>query len=122
VRRDGQKVTRSFKDGKGKVRLLGVPKLSDEEEPNKERLDQVTGKDDDVHEDKSGDPSSDPSAAGRKSPPEFSDEEYLIASPVVLGFAFAEKQWLGFAVSGVRKPSGTSMHINPWYSSLRQST
>jgi hypothetical protein len=33
--------------------------------------------------------------------PEFTDEEYLIASPVVLGFAFAEKLWLEFTVSSV---------------------
>lgn len=31
----------------------------------------------------------------------FSDEELLIASPVVLGFAFSEKLWLEFTVSGV---------------------
>ncbi len=29
-------------------------------------------------------------------------EEYLIAPPVVLGFAFAEKLWLEFTVSGVK--------------------
>ena len=34
--------------------------------------------------------------------PTFTDEEYLIASPVVLGFAFAEKLWLEFTVSGVK--------------------
>ncbi|CCU75350.1 ATPase [Blumeria hordei DH14] len=34
--------------------------------------------------------------------PIFEDEEYLIASPVVLGFAFAEKLWLEFTVSGVK--------------------
>ena len=32
---------------------------------------------------------------------EFSDEELLIASPVVLGFAFSEKLWLEFTVSGI---------------------
>lgn len=32
---------------------------------------------------------------------EFSEEELLIASPVVLGFAFSEKLWLEFTVSGV---------------------
>ena len=36
-------------------------------------------------------------------PPVFSDEEYLIASPVVLGFAFAEKLWLEFTVSGIKE-------------------
>jgi hypothetical protein len=33
---------------------------------------------------------------------ELTDEEYLIASPVVLGFAFSEKQWLEFSVSSVK--------------------
>lgn len=32
---------------------------------------------------------------------EFTEEELLIASPVVLGFAFSEKLWLEFTVSGV---------------------
>jgi len=35
--------------------------------------------------------------------PQFTDEEYLIASPVVLGFAFGEKLWLEFTVSGVKE-------------------
>lgn len=32
---------------------------------------------------------------------EFTAEEFLIASPVVLGFAFSEKLWLEFSVSGI---------------------
>lgn len=32
----------------------------------------------------------------------FTDEELLIASPVVLGFAFSEKLWLEFTVSGIQ--------------------
>ncbi|KAH2195259.1 hypothetical protein KXW61_004027 [Aspergillus fumigatus] len=32
---------------------------------------------------------------------EFTEEELLIASPVVLGFAFSEKLWLEFSVSGI---------------------
>jgi hypothetical protein len=32
----------------------------------------------------------------------FTEEELLIASPVVLGFAFSEKLWLEFPLSGVR--------------------
>ena len=32
---------------------------------------------------------------------EFTEEEFLIASPVVLGFAFSEKLWLEFTVSGI---------------------
>ncbi|EKG14050.1 ATPase AAA+ type core [Macrophomina phaseolina MS6] len=32
---------------------------------------------------------------------EFSEEELLIASPVVLGFAFSEKRWMEFSLSGI---------------------
>lgn len=32
-------------------------------------------------------------------PPLFTDDEYIIASPLVLGFSFAEKQWLEFDVA-----------------------
>ncbi|CDM28210.1 hypothetical protein DTO013E5_3881 [Penicillium roqueforti] len=32
---------------------------------------------------------------------EFTEEELLIASPVVLGFAFSEKLWLEFTISGI---------------------
>jgi len=31
----------------------------------------------------------------------FTEEELLIASPVVLGFAFSEKRWLEFSLSGI---------------------
>ncbi|RCI08865.1 hypothetical protein L249_4982, partial [Ophiocordyceps polyrhachis-furcata BCC 54312] len=34
--------------------------------------------------------------------PHFSDENYLMASPVVFGFAFSEKQWLELSVSAVK--------------------
>ena len=34
---------------------------------------------------------------------QFDDEELLIASPVVLGFAFSEKLWLEFTVSGINE-------------------
>ncbi|KAI9879112.1 MAG: hypothetical protein M1830_009565 [Pleopsidium flavum] len=33
----------------------------------------------------------------------FTEEELLVASPVVLGFAFSEKMWLEFTVSGVKE-------------------
>jgi hypothetical protein len=33
----------------------------------------------------------------------FTEEELLIASPVVLGFAFSEKAWLEFSLSGIRE-------------------
>lgn len=38
---------------------------------------------------------------GDASERDFTEEELLIASPVVLGFAFSEKLWLEFSVSGV---------------------
>ncbi|KMU91149.1 hypothetical protein CIHG_08898 [Coccidioides immitis H538.4] len=34
---------------------------------------------------------------------DFTEEELLIASPVVLGFAFSEKLWLEFTISGIRE-------------------
>lgn len=34
---------------------------------------------------------------------EFTDEDYLLASPVVLGFSFSEKEWLELAVSRVEE-------------------
>lgn len=40
-------------------------------------------------------------ALGGEAQEMFSDEELLIASPVVLGFAFSEKLWLEFTVSGI---------------------
>ncbi|KAG5950093.1 hypothetical protein E4U53_005493 [Claviceps sorghi] len=33
--------------------------------------------------------------------PAFTDDDYLVASPVVLGFSFSEKQWLEFSVSRI---------------------
>lgn len=35
--------------------------------------------------------------------PKFTDDEYIIASPVVLGFALHDKLWLEFTVSGVEE-------------------
>jgi hypothetical protein len=89
-------VAKLLKDDRGEVRLLRVPKLDQDEGQNKERLEQVAGKYGDVQEEENGD-------AGKKSPPEFGDEEYLIAAPVVLGFAFSEKLWLELTVSGVKE-------------------
>ncbi|KAI9705356.1 MAG: hypothetical protein M1820_005186 [Bogoriella megaspora] len=40
--------------------------------------------------------------ADTKKQRQFTEEELLIASPVVLGFAFSEKLWLEFSLSGVR--------------------
>lgn len=41
------------------------------------------------------------SLAQRSKEDSFTDDELLIASPVVLGFAFSEKLWLEFTVSGI---------------------
>ena len=38
----------------------------------------------------------------RRSQREFSEEELMLASPLVLGFAFSEKLWLEFTVSGIK--------------------
>lgn len=42
-----------------------------------------------------------PLAETKQETHEFTEEELLIASPVVLGFAFGEKLWLEFTVSGI---------------------
>lgn len=45
--------------------------------------------------------SSTAAAAEEELPRTLTDEDYILASPVVLGFAFAEKQWLEFKVANV---------------------
>lgn len=106
---DGGKVkyvTKVYKDNKGAVRTARIPKdLVDSGTP-KEKLDQVPSK---------GEESKDAATKDGEegaveddndnTPPVFTDEEYLIASPVVLGFAFAEKLWLEFTVSGIKEIS-----------------
>jgi hypothetical protein len=58
-----------------------------EEDTPKEKLDKL--------------PSSDGSDDQSNKNREFSEEELLIASPVVLGFSFTEKDWFEFALSGI---------------------
>lgn len=69
------------------------------------QLDMVEGKGDQqdgtAKKDVNGKAAAATTAAAAKVP-KFSDEEYLIASPVVLGFAFGEKLWLEFTVSGIK--------------------
>ncbi|KAF4966575.1 hypothetical protein FSARC_5817 [Fusarium sarcochroum] len=89
---DGEKVkyvTKVYKNSDGGVRMVRIRKDMIEDEPKSEELDKLPsksteGEDEEITDDL-----------------EFTDEEYLIASPVVLGFAFSEKQWLELAVSGV---------------------
>jgi hypothetical protein len=52
---------------------------------------------DDVH----ASHTTEPLTQDKSSTHEFTEEELLIASPVVLGFAFSEKLWLEFTVSGI---------------------
>jgi hypothetical protein len=99
-------VTAAIKDDKGKVQLIRMPKFDDDDGGGKEQLDKVTAKGEEGSPQENGeDDETSPGAGGNKAKPvpEFSDEEYLIASPVVLGFAFAEKLWLEFTVSGVKE-------------------
>lgn len=52
-------------------------------------------------DDPDADPADESRAIQKQESHEFSEEELLIASPVVLGFAFGEKLWLEFTVSGI---------------------
>lgn len=92
----GKMVTKVVRDAKGKVRMLRMPKSMVEDpaiqEKPLERVDEAkTGEE--ANEEQDSDKT--------KKALEFSDEDYLIASSVVLGFSFSEKLWLEFTVSGV---------------------
>ncbi|KAK8060863.1 26S proteasome regulatory subunit 4 [Apiospora saccharicola] len=94
-------VTKGFKNREGKWEIHTVP--ADEADslvPN-EQLDKVESQGHKEGETKK-DAKTAAAAAAASKIPEFSDEEYLIASPVVLGFAFGEKLWLEFTVSGIK--------------------
>jgi hypothetical protein len=83
-------------DDKNEPRVVEVPVDADGQEIAVEKLEEVPSK----MADKDGEAAA--TEEDKKAPPTFTDEEYLIASPVVLGFAFAEKLWLEFTVSGVK--------------------
>ncbi|KND91654.1 ATPase family AAA domain-containing protein 3B [Tolypocladium ophioglossoides CBS 100239] len=102
-------VSKVFKNEKGDVFVAKIPKEQVEEEPKETALQALPAKDD-PNSDK---PSSGNSTTGElatetpeetpaEALPDLSEEDYLIASPVVFGFAFSEKQWLEFSVSGVK--------------------
>ncbi|KAI1077949.1 hypothetical protein F5B20DRAFT_248399 [Whalleya microplaca] len=84
-----------YKDNKGNVQSVRIPESFVNTDNPKKELDQVPEKGEKATDAEDKD----------KAVPVFSDEEYLIASPVVLGFAFAEKLWLEFTVSGVKEIS-----------------
>lgn len=95
---DGEKVkwvTKVYKDSDGEVQMVKFPRSEIEDEQDIE-LDKLPSKKDGGEDESEGSGKDDE----KKDVPEFTDEEYLIASPVVLGFAFSEKQWLELAVSG----------------------
>ncbi len=94
-------VTKAVKDDKGKVSFVRVPKAANDN-PGKDGIEKATPKDDESAT-QAAEAETFPDEDEDKIPTEFTDEEYLIASPVVLGFAFAEKLWLEFTVSGVKE-------------------
>ncbi|EEY22350.1 conserved hypothetical protein [Verticillium alfalfae VaMs.102] len=84
-------VRKVYKDENGQLRIMRVRKELVKENSTIQELDAVESKSGQV---------TDATASDAKL--EFSDEEYLLASPVVLGFSFGEKMWLEFSVSGVK--------------------
>lgn len=96
-----QLVTKLVADSKGKIRIVSAPKSPDDQ--GGEKLDQLDDGGKEAEDDAAGHDADDKTKEkAEKAVPEFSDEEYLIASPVVLGFSFAEKLWLEFTVSGIK--------------------
>ena len=71
-----------WRDKSGRRRLIRVPKEDDSEDITAQKLDAVTSEEDEIKH-------------------VFSEEELLIASPVVLGFSFSEKLWLEFSLAGI---------------------
>ncbi|KAF1968576.1 hypothetical protein BU23DRAFT_479942 [Bimuria novae-zelandiae CBS 107.79] len=71
-----------WRDKSGKRRAIRVPNEDDAEDITAQKLDTVSDDDDDIKH-------------------VFTEEELLIASPVVLGFAFSEKTWLEFSLLGI---------------------
>ncbi|SCO89614.1 related to TOB3 (member of AAA-ATPase family) [Fusarium oxysporum] len=84
-------VKKVYKDENGEVHLVSIPKSLVKDEPGNAELDELPSKN------VEGDDDEDMDIV------DFTDEDYLIASPVVLGFSFSEKQWLEFAVSCVNE-------------------
>lgn len=89
-------VTILIPDDKGGPQFVRMTK-DEANELDKEKLSKVESRDDELVEG-----SDDETKSTDDRVPEFTDEEYLIASPVVLGFSFGEKLWLEFTVSGIK--------------------
>lgn len=83
--RDSESAQPKFKivrDKKGKIHVVEIELDENGNEIKKEDIDKIEEE-------------------GQDAEPEFTEEELLIASPVVLGFAFSEKLWLEFSISGI---------------------
>ena len=92
-------VTKYYKTLSGDIRKVRISSaLIDSDEPE-EVLDSIPTKNETPEEEQPVDEKK--RSSKKKTVTQFTDEEYLIASPVVLGFSFSEKQWLELAVSGV---------------------
>lgn len=73
-----------WKDKMGKKRMIYVAPGGDGPDITSQKLDTVEDDDDEIKH-------------------VFTEEELLIASPVVLGFSFSEKAWLEFSLSGIKE-------------------
>lgn len=73
-----------WKDRSGQKHLIRLPTAEKSEDITTQKLDTVTNEEDEIKH-------------------IFSEEELLIASPVVLGFSFSEKLWLEFSLSGINE-------------------
>jgi hypothetical protein len=83
--RDSESAQPKFKivrDKKGKIHVVEIELDENGNEIQKQDIDKIEDE-------------------GQDAEPEFTEEELLIASPVVLGFAFSEKLWLEFSISGI---------------------
>lgn len=101
-------ITKIYQDKNGQVHTYRLPQ-DEVDDAGGEKLDVIPDSakenDDKTQEKADGDKNDEGAKNDTKETPEFTDEEYLIASPVVLGFAFTEKLWLEFTVSGVKEIS-----------------
>ncbi|PHH92424.1 hypothetical protein CDD83_7493 [Cordyceps sp. RAO-2017] len=102
-------VSKVFKNDKGDVFVAKIPR-HETGGGDKERALQSLPKKADNEGDKSptgssmngGEAAETPAETPAEALPDFTEEDYLIASPVVFGFSFSEKQWLELSVSAVK--------------------
>ncbi|KAF2136099.1 uncharacterized protein K452DRAFT_238072 [Aplosporella prunicola CBS 121167] len=88
--REKTKLKVIYDEVKKEHHVLEVPVDEDGDEIKVEKLDKL------------GENTNGEDAEGTEKVQEFTEEELLIASPVVLGFAFSEKRWMEFSISGLQ--------------------